>query len=332
MTTTQNNWQRYCDVLLAAGMALIGVACVPPGGSQSSDAAQDEPVDVRHVSGDICGKTTQQLFKACGLAAREDAQVASANCLNLTNPQVAEDCISAAEEARDGAVEECAIVREARDQVCVKLGGGVYDPVIDPKNFVAGITNRYTPFPVGAVREYEKQTPEGLETIRIEVLPETRKIMGVTVTTLRDTVKLNGVLVEDTKDWLAQDTQDNVWYMGEIVQKFENGLLENLDGSFEAGKAGAKAGFWTTGAPQVGDFYRQEWALSVAEDVVEVLDLDSKDPGVPFSGNDVKVLKVRATTPMSPVVEIKYYVPGIGFVLEVKPATGEVLKLVRYSN
>ena len=42
------------------------------------------------------------------------------------------------------------------------------------------------------------------------------------------------------------------------------------------------------------------------------------------------VLKTKATTPMSPVVEFKYYVPGIGFALEVKPATGERLELVDY--
>ena len=178
---------------------------------------------------------------------------------------------------------------------------------------------------------YEKRNAAGVQRIRIEVLPETREIMGVTVTTLRDTVTQNGVLIEDTKDWLAQDRQGNVWYMGEIVQNFEDGLLANLDGSFEAGKAGAKAGFWTTGAPQVGDFYRQEWALSIAEDVVEVLSLDARDTNVPFSQNGTgPILKVKATTPMSPVVEYKYYVPGIGFALEVKPATGERLELVDY--
>ena len=323
MTATLSILKKpYRAALLGAGCALIGLL---PGGAQ----AWDDPREDDGVG--ICGKTTQQLLGACKLEVRMDAQVESAKCLNLDDPQASAVCMDAVEDAHDIAFEECATVRVGRDQVCAMLGNGPYDPVIDPANFVAGITNRYTPFPVGAFRVYEKRNAAGVQRIRIEVLPETREIMGVTVTTLRDTVTQNGVLIEDTKDWLAQDRQGNVWYMGEIVQNFEDGLLANLDGSFEAGKAGAKAGFWTTGAPQVGDFYRQEWALSVAEDVVEVLSLDARDTNVPFSQNGTgPILKVKATTPMSPVVEYKYYVPGIGFALEVKPATGERLELVDY--
>jgi len=179
---------------------------------------------------------------------------------------------------------------------------------------------------------YEKRTEEGLERIRVEVLHERRKIQGVEVTTLRDTVTLNGVLIEDTIDWLAQHVNGDVWYFGEIVQNFEEGLLANLDGSFESGKAGAKAGIWVKAMPRVGDFYRQEFALGNAEDVVEVLSLDARDTRVPFSENGAgPILKTRDTTPLSPgAVEHKYYVPGIGFALEVNVATGERLELVDY--
>lgn len=341
MNTSRNSWQRYGAVLLCASTALISLGCVHGGGSSNNDeqAEQDtdpseqyESVDARGGSGDICEKTSEQLLKACKLEARDDAQVESAKCLNLTDPQAAEACINAAEEARDDTLEECAIVRDARNQVCTKLGGGAYDPVINPANFVAGISNPFTPFPPGAFRVYEKQTAEGLERIRVEVLPETREIMGVTVTTLRDTVTLDGVLIEDTLDWLAQDVDGNVWYFGEIVQNFENGMLSDLDGSFETGKAGAKPGFWSKAAPQVGDFFRQEWDLSNAEDVVEVISLDARDTTVPFSQNGTgPVLKTRDTTPLSPdAVEFKYYVPGIGFALEVNPDTGERLELIDY--
>ncbi|MGH8606479.1 MAG: hypothetical protein ACREX9_03370, partial [Gammaproteobacteria bacterium] len=124
------------------------------------------------------------------------------------------------------------------------------------------ITNPYTPLQAGRFWVYEKQTPEGLERIRIDVLPETRVIQGVTVTTARDVATLDGVVIEDTIDWLAQDVSGEVWYFGEIVKNFEDGLLANLDGSFEAGKNGAKAGFWVRAAPQVGEVYRQSltWA------------------------------------------------------------------------
>ncbi|MGH2669271.1 MAG: hypothetical protein ACRDH5_09190 [bacterium] len=276
----------------------------------------------------ICGKTTSQLLKACRLEAGDDYRVGTAICLNLSDGQASEDCKIAAREARSEALAECRDVREARDEVCADLGPGPYDPVIDPANFVSEIDNPYAPFQPGAFWEYEKQTAEGLEEIRVEVLEETREILGVTVTTVRDTVTLDGEVVEDTLDWLAQDVDGNVWYFGEISKNFEDGLLANLDGSFEAGKDGAKPGFWVKRAPQVGEFYRQEYALNnEAEDVVEVLDLDAKET-VPFA-NKGRVLKTRDFTPLSPgAEENKFYVPGIGFVLEVDLETGERLELV----
>ena len=42
------------------------------------------------------------------------------------------------------------------------------------------------------------------------------------------------------------------------------------------------------------------------------------------------IAKTLENTIAPGVVEFKYYVPGIGFALEVKPATGERLELVDY--
>ncbi len=303
-------------MLLAAACALIGLF---PGGVL---AAGEGP--------NICGKTTGQLLKACRLEARDDYRVGTAICLNLSD--ASEACRRATREARSEALAECRDVREARDEVCEGVGQGPYDPVIDPANFVSKITNRYAPFRPGAWWEYEKQTEEGLERIRVEVLQKRREILGVGVTTIRDRAWLDGVLIEDTIDWLAQDKAGNVWYFGEISKNFEDGLLANLDGSWEAGKDGDKPGFWIKRAPRVGEFYRQEYALdNEAEDIVEVLDLDAQET-VPFA-NGRPVLKTRDFTPLEPdAEEFKFYVPGSGLVLELDPETGERLELVDFSR
>lgn len=334
MISIGRHWKQYRTLLWCLVCAWFGFFS---GGAQAGEGLDMNPFDPHQFAfsqngGDSCKKTNLYMLKACKFEAQDDTQVASAKCLNLNDRQAAETCTREARAAFTAAIKECGEVREARDQVCVKVGPAAYDPVIDPANFVVGITNPYTPFPPGAFRVYEKRTAEGVERIRVEVLPETRVIQGVTVTTLRDTVTLNGVLIEDTKDWLAQDRQGNVWYLGEIVQNFENGLLANLDGSFESGQNGAKAGFWSKAMPQIGETYRQEWSLGNAEDIVEVVSLDARDTVVPFSQNGTgPVLKTQDTTPLSPgVIEYKYYVPGIGFALEVKPATGERLELVDY--
>lgn len=68
--------------------------------------------------------------------------------------------------------------------------------------------------------------------------------------------------------------------------------------------------------------------MSNAEDMVEALSLDAP-ANVPF-GNGQPVLKTRNYTPLAPGGELKFYVPGVGFVLEVNPATGERVELVDY--
>ena len=226
MISTRNDWREERAVLLAIACALIGLCS---GGVLAADEGPN-----------ICGKTTGQLLKACRLEARDDYRVGTAICLNLSDGRVAKACMRATRKARSEALAECRDVREARDEVCAELGPGPYDPVIDPANFVSEITNPYAPFRPGTWWEYRKQGEEGLERIRVEVLKKRREILGVGVTTIRDRVWLDGVLIEDTIDWLAEDRAGNVWYFGEFSKNFERGLLASLDGSWEAGKDGAK--------------------------------------------------------------------------------------------
>jgi hypothetical protein len=318
MKSIQNKWRGF--------LAVLAIACGLVGGFPAEALATGP-------GHNICGKTTQQLFQACQLEVRDDERVEAALCLNMSDRAAMEACIGTLRETRMEGFAECGEVREARDEICEDVGRGPYDPMIDPANFVAVVTNPYAPFRQGAWWEYEKQTDEGLERIRVEVLPETREILGVTVTTVRDTVTLDGVLIEDTLDWVAQDINGDVWYFGEIVKNFEGGQLANFDGSFEAGKNGAKPGILIRANPEVGEVYRIEYALKdEAEDVAEVLSLNATDTQVPFSDRGIgPVLKTLDTTPLEPdVEEFKYYVPGVGFALEVDPETGERLELVNF--
>lgn len=277
----------------------------------------------------ICANTARLLFEACQIDVSEEERVAWAVCQNLKSRSESQACLRDTRTARSQALAECREVRQARVELCGDLGRGAYDPVVDPDDFVDEIDNPYAPFAPGAFWEYEKHTEEGLERILVEVLDEPREILGVEVTTVRDRVWLDGVLIEDTRDWVAQDEEGNVWYFGEISVSYEDGLPASLDGSFEAGKDGAKPGIWVKGYPRVGEVYRQEWAPGEAEDAVEVLDTDAPDD-VPFA-NGQPVLKTRDFTPLSPGgVEHKFYVPGIGVVLELHPGSDERLELVDY--
>jgi hypothetical protein len=281
----------------------------------------------------ICRRTTWRLAEACELDAGEERRIAAAVCLNMSDPKDRSECDDEAVDAYWEAIGECRAQSASRHQLCAAPGfsSGPYDPEIDPANFVEGIDNPFAPFAVGSRWVYEKATGEGTERVEVEVLDETREILGVECTVVRDREFLDDELIEDTVDWVAQDVDGNVWYFGEISQEFEDGLLRSLDGSWEAGVEGAKPGFWVKAAPQQGEIYRQEWAPDEAEDVVEVLSLDAQ-VDVPFA-NGNPILQTRDFSPMEPgAEEHKFYVPGVGVVLEVDLETGERLELIEYTQ
>ena len=121
--------------------------------------------------------------------------------------------------------------------------GGDYAPELDPADFVATVDNPYLPLVAGSHWTYEATSTDGpTEDNEVVVLDRTRVIAGITATVVHDTVTVDGVLVEDTHDFYAQDVDGNVWYLGEAVDNYdENGELADHEGSFEAG--------WTAPTP-----------------------------------------------------------------------------------
>jgi hypothetical protein len=77
---------------------------------------------------------------------------------------------------------------------------------------------------------------------------------------------------EVTYDWYAQDSEGNIWYMGE---RTFNGV--DFAGSFVAGCDGAEAGIVVLGNPFKGAFYRQEFYQDEAEDWGKVVNFVTMD-------------------------------------------------------
>jgi hypothetical protein len=203
-----------------------------------------------------------------------------------------------------------------------------YNPQINPADFSTEITNKYFNLPVGKEIFFEAETEDGLETIQIEVTDETKVIMGVTTVVYWDRVWVDGEMIENTKDYLAQDKAGNVWYFGENVDNYEDGVLVNHDGSWIAGEDGAKPGIWMPANPTVGFEYKQEYYAGEAEDMGKVLSI-TETVTVPY-GTFKNCLKTEDWTPLEPGhIEHKYYCPQVGnMVLETKPGTTERLELV----
>jgi hypothetical protein len=188
------------------------------------------------------------------------------------------------------------------------------DPVnLDPADFSADITNPYWPMKPGTRWIYRgAEAGEPTQEIVIVVTPSTKKLAnGITARVVRDTARVDGEIIEDTLDWYAQDSEGNVWYMGEDTAEFEEGKVVTRAGSWEAGKDGALPGILIPAQPQVGQQYRQEYKKGEAEDNGQVLAINHL---VEVEAGQYKgALVTMDTSTLEPdVVEFKFYAPDVG--------------------
>jgi hypothetical protein len=195
---------------------------------------------------------------------------------------------------------------------------------LDPAGFTTKIDNPYWPMAPGNKWVYSETDTKGtVEHVVVEVTNETKTIAnGVEARVIRDTVSENGVPVEITDDWYAQDSEGNIWYLGEYVTNYENGKVVDHTGSFEAGVDGAEAGIAVPANPEPGMSYRQEYYEGEAEDKGAVISVGAEQVQVPFGFFDRGVLMTRDLVPTEPKVqELKFYAPGVGPILSVHTDT-----------
>jgi hypothetical protein len=202
----------------------------------------------------------------------------------------------------------------------------------NPSDFVRTITNEYLPLRPGTKFVYLGDSDGVPARTDVLVTRETKVIQGVTCTVVYDVATEDGVQIERTWDWYAQDTQGNVWYFGELSLELVNGEWVVSDGSWEAGVDGAQAGFIMKADPRVGDTYRQEYYAGHAEDMARVLSTDAS-VSVPYGTFD-DVLVTREWTPLEPgVAEKKFYGENVGLLrtTDVRRGSGK-MQLVSVST
>ena len=195
---------------------------------------------------------------------------------------------------------------------------GTYSPKIVPANFVKTIDNRYFPLKPGTTFRYKGVQEDGKTPLTdVEVVThQTKEILGVRSTVVRDTVSSRGKPIERTFDWYAQDMDGNVWYVGEDTCELKHGKFVKMSDSWEGGVNGAKPGIIMPGHPRRGDQYRQEYYPRHALDQARVL--GSGGPvNVPYGSFRHTLLTVETSPRLDPGVrERKYYVAGVGDIKE----------------
>ncbi|MGZ9221369.1 MAG: hypothetical protein ACXW4Q_04625 [Anaerolineales bacterium] len=200
---------------------------------------------------------------------------------------------------------------------------------IDPDDFVSQIDNPYFPLKPGTTFIYRGENEGAPTRTEVIVTDMTKEILGVNTTVVRQLNYEDGVLIEDTLDWFAQDKDGNVWYFGEDTKAFDENGNVSTEGSWEAGVDGAQPGIIMLAHSRKGDRYQQEFYPGEAEGMAQVLGY--KASLCVRYGCFKDVLQIKEWSPLDPgIVEHKYYAKGVGFIFATVVKGGEEqVELVR---
>jgi len=303
------------SITLAMALAAVAFPAIADGGGST-----------------VCERSANKMFRSCRFEVKEEYYATTAKCINLGNrdkrTECQEEALNTLREDREG----CGDQREARANVCELLGENRFPEALrDKGNFVKNpVGNPY--FSLQPGHTYVARAGENFEeTIVVTVTDQVRKVRGVNCRIVVDVVLLKEdgeyVAVEVTDDLYAEHAlTGDVHYCGEVARNFEDGVLVDLDGSFEAGRDLARSGILIKANPIGGDAHRQEYLLGEAEDVIRyVAGADDptsvgrgeggENPKFPCNGQCVKTEEFIPPEPGAG--EFKYFVAHTGFVLGV---------------
>jgi hypothetical protein len=182
--------------------------------------------------------------------------------------------------------------------------------------FTANVTNPWFPLRPGSVYRYRGIKDGEPSREVMTVTHKTKTIDGAACVVVSDLLYIRGKLEERTSDYYTQDAKGNVWYFGEQTAELDaNGKVKSTSGTWTAGVDGAKPGIFMFAHPSPGRSARQEYLQGEAEDHFQVLSM-TVSAAVPFKSFRGAML-TKEWTPLEPgVIDHKYYVRGIGTVLE----------------
>ncbi|TMA70043.1 MAG: hypothetical protein E6J69_03770 [Deltaproteobacteria bacterium] len=190
------------------------------------------------------------------------------------------------------------------------------------------ITNPYHPFQPGGVKVFRGQKGATASVIVDLYLDGTRTFhvgaADVPARILQETEFEGGDVGEISQNFFAQADDGTVFYFGELVDKYDNGMVTSHEGSWlvggptmpsdppDAGNAQMPAVFMPAN-PKVGDSFKPEDLFPIVDETVTV-----KKIGVEVrlpAGRFDNAIQVRETSrlPDSPP-ETKRYAAGVGVV------------------
>ncbi len=185
-------------------------------------------------------------------------------------------------------------------------------------SFTLEIDNEFFPLPVGRVLELEGDENGTKVRLVVTVLDETEEVAGVTTRVVEETAYEDDELVEFARNFFAQASDGTVCYFGEDVDNYEDGKVDNHNGTWRAGEGDNLPGIIMPASPRVETKFAQEKAPGVAEDMSAIVGL-GESTTVP-AGEFSNVLHALDWNPLdgqtSADGEDKKYAPGIGLIFD----------------
>jgi hypothetical protein len=142
---------------------------------------------------------------------------------------------------------------------------------------------------------------------------------------LRELAFENGELTESSDNYFAQADDGTVYYFGEVVDNYEDGVVVDHGGSWlvggptlpsDPGDAGNDTDptVFMPANPQVGDVFKPEDLAGVVDETARVVrvGLNVKVP----AGRYEDAIKIDETSGLEPGTTTKWYAPGVGVVKE----------------
>lgn len=192
---------------------------------------------------------------------------------------------------------------------------------LDPADFTTTIDNPYWPIRPGSHWVYREFEDGEVHRDDVTVTSQTKTLGGIEARVVHDRVSQNGETLENTDDYYAQDSDGNLWYLGEDTSEYENGKLKTKEGSWAYGVDGAQPGVIVPANPKQGMKYREEYYAGHAEDAAEILSVGSQVQ-VPYGRFHDAVLTRNFSTIEPTVEEMKLYAKGVGPVMELVVSGG----------
>jgi hypothetical protein len=192
----------------------------------------------------------------------------------------------------------------------------------DGNNFDSStkIDNKWFPLQPGMQWTYEGFTRE--ENTRVPhrvvqtVTDLTKVVNNVRAVVVWDVDYKDGELQESEIAFFAQDKDGNVWLLGELVEKYEEGDFGGAH-AWIAGMEGASAGIMMKADPQPGTpSYSQGYAPPPINwsDRAKVDQVGQKSCVPAGCYKDVLVIAESSTKEGPDAQQLKYYAPGVGYI------------------